>query len=83
MKRQSSPPQYVKAIGEHAASARHVTSTQAMPDDRLLLTLDDGRSFVIDAERLTPQADGTYHVKLNATTDNATFAFVRNDVATG
>jgi hypothetical protein len=54
-----------------------------MPDDRLLLTLDDGRSFVIDAERLTPQADGTYHVKLNATTDNATFAFVRKDVATG
>ena len=33
---------------------------QAMPDNRVSLTLDDGRSFVIDAERLKPQADGTY-----------------------
>jgi hypothetical protein len=37
-----------------------------MPDNRVLLTLDDGRSFVIDAERLDPQADGTYVVELVA-----------------
>ena len=83
MKRQSSPPPYVKATGDQVASTQKVTSTQAMPDNRLLLTFDDGRSVVIDAERLTPQSDGTYHVKLNAATDNATFAFVRNNVATG
>ena len=83
MKRQSSPPQYVKAIGEHKAGTQQVTSTQALPDNRLLLTFDDGRSVVVDAERLTPQPDGTYHVKLNATTDDATFAFVKKDLATG
>jgi hypothetical protein len=37
-----------------------------MPDERVLLTLDDGRSFVIDAERLNPQSDGTYLVELIA-----------------
>lgn len=50
--------QNIKAIESHAGS------TQAMPDNRVLLTLDDGRSFVIDAERLDPQADGTYVVEL-------------------
>jgi hypothetical protein len=35
-----------------------------MPDNRVLLTLDDGRSFVIDAERLKPQPDRTYRVVL-------------------
>jgi len=34
--------------------------SHAMPDDRLLIVLTDGRSFVIDASRLEPQADGTY-----------------------
>jgi hypothetical protein len=34
--------------------------TRAMPDNRLLVELTDGRSFVIDAERLEPQRDGTY-----------------------
>ena len=37
-----------------------------MPDNRVLLTLDDGRSFAIDAERLKPQADGTYLVEIIA-----------------
>ena len=37
-----------------------------MPDDRVLVTLDDGRSYVIDAERLEPQHDGTYLLKLSA-----------------
>jgi hypothetical protein len=31
-----------------------------MPDDRVLITLDDGRSFVADAEQLKRQDDGTY-----------------------
>jgi hypothetical protein len=34
--------------------------TQPMPDDRVLITLDDGRSFVADAEQLKRQDDGTY-----------------------
>ena len=34
--------------------------TRAMPDNRLLVELTDGRSFVIDAERLKPQGDATY-----------------------
>ena len=34
--------------------------TRAMPDNRLLVELTDGRSFVIDAERLEPQGDATY-----------------------
>jgi hypothetical protein len=42
----------------------HSGSTQAMPDNRVLLTLEDGRSFLIDGERLTPQSDGTWHVQL-------------------
>jgi hypothetical protein len=52
--------QNIKAIESHAGS------TQAMPDNRVLLTLDDGRSLVIDAERLDPQADGTYVVEIVA-----------------
>ena len=43
-----------------------VGSTRAMPDDRVLVTLDDGRSFVIDAERLEPQHDGTYLLRVTA-----------------
>ncbi|HEV7703241.1 MAG TPA: hypothetical protein VGO46_03070 [Gemmatimonadaceae bacterium] len=56
MATQQPQPQNIKAIGSHAGT------TQAMPDNRLLLTLDDGRSFVIDAERLKAQADGSYRV---------------------
>jgi hypothetical protein len=50
-------------IAETRISTR-TGGTQAMPDNRVLLTLDDGRSFLIDGERLTPQSDGTYHVQL-------------------
>lgn len=39
-------------------------STHAMPDNHVLLTLDDGRSFLIGGERLTRQSDGTYDVEL-------------------
>ncbi len=38
--------------------------TRALPDDRVLVTLDDGRSVVIDGSRLTPQRDGTYKLAL-------------------
>ena len=38
----------------------HVGMTRPMPDNRALISLDDGRSFVVDAENLTPQADGIY-----------------------
>ncbi len=31
-----------------------------MPGNRLLIELTDGTSFVIDADQLEPQADGTY-----------------------
>lgn len=65
MQRQAAPPHYIQAAVPHPASG------QALPDDRLLLTLDDGRSFVIDAERLTARADGTYHVDLTAAADLA------------
>jgi hypothetical protein len=34
--------------------------TQVMPDNRLLIELTDGTSFVIDAGQLEPQTDGTY-----------------------
>lgn len=44
---------------------------RAMPDDRLLITLDDGRSFVVDADRLQPEPDGTYVVALT-TADRTT-----------
>ena len=48
-----------------------------MPDNRVLLTLDDGRSFVIDAERLKPQADGTYRVGSSPPTDCPLFVSLR------
>lgn len=38
--------------------------TQALPDDRVLVTLEDGRSLVIDGDRLKPQRDGTYELEL-------------------
>ena len=39
-----------------------VGTTQAMPDERVLVTFDDGRTLVVDADQLQPQADGTYLV---------------------
>lgn len=76
MATQRSQRQNIKVIEPHADKAiesragkaveSHAGSTQAMPDNRVLLTLDDGRSFVIDAERLKPQADGTYQVEVTA-----------------
>jgi hypothetical protein len=44
----------------------HAGRTQALPDDRVLVTLDDGRSFVVDATQLEPQDDGTYLVTVTA-----------------
>ncbi|WP_243422670.1 FG-GAP-like repeat-containing protein [Micromonospora globispora] len=38
----------------------HVGTTRPLPDDRVLLELDDGRSLVVDADQLQPQDDGTY-----------------------
>ena len=57
------PPQQSFRISETRISTRS-GGTQAMPDNRVLLTLDDGRSFLIDGERLTLQSDGSYHVQL-------------------
>jgi len=31
-----------------------------MPDNRVLVTLDDGPSLVVDEEQLQPQPDGSY-----------------------
>lgn len=45
----------------------HMGATRSMPDDRIMLMLDDGRSIVIDADRLQPQPDGTYLVALKPT----------------
>jgi hypothetical protein len=59
IERKGSPRYNVKAVEEHFGS------TKALPDDRVLVTLADGRSFVIDGERLTPQSDGTYVIALN------------------
>lgn len=42
----------------------HAGTTQAMPDERVVVTLDDGRTIVIDADRLQPQADGSYLIAL-------------------
>jgi hypothetical protein len=51
------PPRYtVRVLDEHLGR------TQALPDERLRVTLADGRSFVIDADRLAPRGDGTYVV---------------------
>jgi hypothetical protein len=60
MASQRSQPLRFKTVETHGATA------QAMPDDRVLLTLDDGRSFVIDGQRIAPQDDGTYQVELVA-----------------
>ena len=38
--------------------------TQALPDDRVLVTLDDGRWIVIDGGRLKPERDRTYKLVL-------------------
>jgi hypothetical protein len=48
------PQARVRAVDGHAGTAR------AMPDNRVLVTLDDGRSFVVDEEQLRPQDDGSY-----------------------
>ena len=54
------PPRYnVRAVEQHSGF------TKALPDNRVLVTLADGHSFVADAERLTPQDDGTYVIALN------------------
>ena len=45
----------------------HTATTQAMPDDRVLVTLADGRSYIIDSERFNHQSDGTYMLELKAT----------------
>jgi hypothetical protein len=62
--------QNFKVIEPHMQNAKaiepHVTSTQAMPDDRVLITLDDGRSFVIDADQFDLQTDDTYQIVLHA-----------------
>ena len=42
----------------------HTGMTRAMPDNRALVSLDDGRSLVIDADKLSPQAGGTYLINL-------------------
>ena len=38
--------------------------SQALPDDRVLVTLEDGRSIVVDGGRLTPQRGGSYKLAL-------------------
>jgi len=40
--------------------------TQPMPDNRVLIALDNGRSFVVDADRLERLADGTYLIVMTA-----------------
>jgi hypothetical protein len=55
---QNSPPPDVKTTDGEVGHSR------AMPDHRVLITLSDGRSFVVDADRLQPQADGTSVVAL-------------------
>jgi hypothetical protein len=59
MERKGLPRYNVKAVEEHLGR------TKALPDNRVHVTLADGRSFVIDGERLTPQGDGTYIIALN------------------
>lgn len=61
VERKGSPEYNVKAVEEHLGH------TKALPDERVLVTLADGRSFVMDSERLAPQGDGTYLVALNDT----------------
>ena len=56
MERKGSAPSNVK-----------IAARQALPDERLLVTLEDGRSLIVDADRLAPQADGTEVLALTAT----------------
>ena len=35
-------------------------TTRALPDDHLLVTLADGRSFVVEGDQLALRHDGTY-----------------------
>jgi len=65
-----SPAPSVKTTGGEVGHSR------AMPDDRVLITLSDGQSFVVDADRLQPQADGTLLVALT-TTDRTTVRSAR------
>ena len=65
-----SPAPSVKTTGGEVGHSR------AMPDDRVLITLSDGQSFVVDADRLQPQADGTFLVALT-TTDRTTVRSAR------
>lgn len=65
----STPPSVKTTSGE-------VGQSRAMPDDRMLITLSDGRSFVVDADRLQPQADGTDLVELT-TADRTTVRSAR------
>jgi len=58
MSRQAPEPQNVKT------NEGQTGSTQALPDDRVLVTLEDGRSLVIDGGRLKAQRDGTYRLAL-------------------
>ena len=43
-----------------------VGHSQAMPDERVRVTLADGRGVIVPADRLQPQGDGTYLVALAA-----------------
>ena len=64
--RSSNPLPQTFRIAETRLSTRTGT-TRAMPDDRIMLTLDDGRSFLVAGERMRPRPDGTYQVDLFAT----------------
>lgn len=44
-----------------------VGHSRSMPDNRIWITLSDGRAFVVNADRLQPQSDGTYLVALTTT----------------
>jgi hypothetical protein len=57
VERQQPQPQNVATTEGHGR-------TQALPDDRVLVTLEDGRSIVIDGGRLKPQRNGTYSLAL-------------------
>lgn len=59
MTAKATPRPNVRAIEEHFGH------TRALPDQRVLVTLTDGRSFIVDGERLQPQDDGTYVLAIN------------------
>ena len=71
MQRSRAPQYNVKVVEEHLGQ------TKALPDNRVLVTLDDGRSFVADAGRLTAQRDGTYVIALS---DADRFQLARSQV---